>query len=63
MSKPERVDLRKIVTIGGSQGIVLAPERLLKMNWAKGCYVWIHYHSDKIEITKNSDQIPKRGKN
>lgn len=63
MSKPERVDLRRIVTIGGSQGIVLAPERLLKMNWPKGSYVWIQYHADRIEITKNNDQIPKRGKN
>jgi len=63
MSKPFRSDLRKIVTIGGSIGIVLAPEALLKLGWTKGSYCWVLYHDDRIEITKHDVQLKTRGKN
>jgi len=63
MSKPYRSDLRKIVTIGGSQGIILAPEALLKLGWNKGTYCWVLYHEDRIEITKHDVKQKFRGKN
>jgi len=60
MSKPIQVEAKKIVTIGGSAGVIFAPGQLLRLGWPKGSHCWVLYHSDRIEITKFSEPQKKK---
>lgn len=60
MSRPIHVEAKKIVVIGGSVGIILSPNQLLRLGWGKGSYCWVQYHEERIELTKFSDQPKKK---
>jgi len=62
MPKPRKVEVKKLVQIGGSQGVILNPDGLLHMGWTKGSYLWVLYHEDRIELTKHDISTKQKGK-
>ncbi len=62
MQKPITQEIKKVVMVGGSTGIIFAPGQLLRLGWKQGDYARIDYFEDKIEVTKYIFKTNNKGK-